>query len=150
MAVYEPKKAKYRKQQRNFSNHVIAYNGNTLQIGSVGLQVLEQKIITSRQLEAGRKTISRHSKSIVKTYVRVLTDKPMTALATEVKLGKGKRAICYGAFNAKAGKVIYEIRTSNITVAIEALNKVGYELGIKTKVIVQDQTSIEDSPVLTL
>lgn len=136
--MYEPKTTKYRKQMRRVkSSPVVAKKGSTLGIGQIGLQATSAGLITSRQIEAARKTISRSIKHIGKTYVRMLADKPMTALGTEVKLGKGKGAVKYWVYNARAGKMLYEIKTSesNLKIAADALNKASYKLSIKTRVI---------------
>jgi len=137
--MYEPKKTKYRKQMRRFKSHYpVACTGNKMFIGNVALATAEPGLVTSRQLEAGRRVVSRSVKAFGKVYVRLLTDKPITKKPVEQKLGKGKAAVDHWAIHLKTGKIIYEVRATKVDVAITALNKAGFKMPMKTKVISQE------------
>ena len=59
--MFQPKRTKYRKQQkgRNTGN---AQRGATLSFGTFGLKAIERGQLTSRQIEAARRAMTRHVK----------------------------------------------------------------------------------------
>lgn len=118
--MLQPKKTKYRKQQKG-RNRGIANRGNDVKFGEYGMKALVNSRITSRQIEAGRRAISRHVKRGGKIWIRVFPDKPITKKPLEVRMGKGKGSVEYWAAQIKPGRIIYEIEGVNEEVAKEAL-----------------------------
>lgn len=118
--MLQPKKTKYRKQQKG-RNRGIANRGNNVKFGAYGMKALVNSRITSRQIEAGRIAITRHVKRGGKIWIRVFPDKPITKKPLEVRMGKGKGSVEYWVAQIKPGRIIYEIEGVNEEVAKKAL-----------------------------
>jgi len=129
-----PKRVKYRKQFRGRMRG-LAKGGSTLLIGEYGLQALEPGWITSRQIEAIRRSIVRQMRRRGKYWVRIFPDKPVTAKPAETRMGKGKGSVDHWVAVVKPGRVIFEIADVPEDIALEALRSAGYKLPIKTQVI---------------
>ena len=86
-----PKKTKYRKAHKG-RIHGSAKGGTTLNFGSYGLKALEPERITSRQIEAARRAITRHIKRAGRVWIRIFPDIPVSSKPIEVRMGKGKRS----------------------------------------------------------
>lgn len=129
-----PKRGKYRKQFRGRMKGM-AKGGFELENGDFGLQALEPGWVTSRQIEAVRRTIVRHMKRHGKYWVRIFPDKPVTAKPAETRMGKGKGAVDHWVAVVKPGRLLFEISGVPEDQAREALHMAGYKLSIKTQVI---------------
>ncbi len=133
-----PKRVKYRKQFRGRMRGM-AKGGDTLLIGEYGLQALEPGWITSRQIEAIRRSIVRQMRRRGKYWVRIFPDKPVTAKPAETRMGKGKGSVDHWVAVVKPGRVIFEIAEVPADVALEALRSASYKLPIKTQVISREE-----------
>ena len=133
-----PKRVKYRKQFRGRMRGM-AKGGDTLLIGEYGLQALEPGWITSRQIEAIRRSIVRQMRRRGKYWVRIFPDKPVTAKPAETRMGKGKGSVDHWVAVVKPGRVIFEIAEVPPDVALEALRSASYKLPIKTQVISREE-----------
>jgi large subunit ribosomal protein L16 len=132
--MLQPKRLKYRKQFRGRMKGVA--KGNTeLELGDFGIQALEPGWITSRQIEAVRRTIVRHMRRRGKYWIRIFPDKPVTAKPAETRMGKGKGSVDHWVAVVKPGRIMFEISGVTEDVAREALGMAGYKLPIKTQVI---------------
>ena len=134
--IMSPKKTKYRKFHRGHLRGK-ATRGNTITFGDYGLQALEPCWITSRQIEATRRTISRYTKRDGKLWVKIFPDKSVTARAAESRMGSGKGAVEYWVAIVKPGTVIFELSGINTETAKKALKLASYKLPIKTKFIIK-------------
>ena len=112
--------------------------GNEICFGNFGLQALEPTWITSRQIEAARRTITRYTKRGASLWIRIFPDKTVTARAAESRMGSGKGAVDYWVAVVKPGTVIFEIGAVPEEVAKSALSLAAYKLPIKTKFIIKD------------
>lgn len=134
-----PKKAKYRKWQsgrRNAAKMILPETrGITVAFGSFGLKALTQARITSNQIEAARRALSRAGGKTAKIWVRVFPDRPFTQKAAEVGMGSGKGDVAGYVMDVRPGRVIFEIDGASETTAREALRKAGTKLPIKVKVV---------------
>ena len=133
-----PKRVKYRKQFRGRMRGM-AKGGTTLLIGEYGLQALEPGWVTSRQIEAIRRSIVRQMRRRGKYWVRIFPDKPVTAKPAETRMGKGKGSVDHWVAVVKPGRVIFEIADVPTDIALEALRSAGYKLPIKTQVISREE-----------
>jgi large subunit ribosomal protein L16 len=106
--------------------------------GEFGLQALEPVWLTSRQIEAVRRTITRYTKRSGKLWIKVFPDKSVTARAEESRMGSGKGAVDYWVVVIKPGNILFEIGGVPKEVATEALRLARYKLPIKTKVITKE------------
>ena len=133
-----PKRVKYRKQFRG-RRRGMAKGGTTLLIGEYGLQALEAGWVTSRQIEAIRRSIVRQMRRRGKYWVRIFPDKPVTAKPAETRMGKGKGSVDHWVAVVKPGRVIFEIADVPTDIALEALRSAGYKLPIKTQIISREE-----------
>ena len=133
-----PKRVKYRKQFRGRMRGM-AKGGTTLLIGEYGLQALEPGWVTSRQIEAIRRSIVRQMRRRGKYWVRIFPDKPVTAKPAETRMGKGKGSVDHWVAVVKPGRVIFEIADVPTDIALEALRSAGYKLPIKTQIISREE-----------
>ena len=129
-----PKKSKFRKQMRGRMQGN-AQSGNEINFGSIGLQAVGRGYITTRQIEAARRVITRTLKRGGKTWIRVFPDKPITKRPAETRMGKGKGAVDTWVATIHPGRILYEIDGVPELVAYEALRLAGYKLSVKTKIL---------------
>lgn len=129
--MLQPKKTKYRKQFKG-RNRGIATRGAKVSFGEFGLKVADRARLTARQIEAARRTITRHIKRGGKLWVRVFPDKPITKKPLEVRQGKGKGPVEYWVALVQPGKVIFELEGINEELAKEAFVLASAKLPVKT------------------
>ncbi len=129
-----PKKVKHRKWHKGRSKGV-AQRGTELNFGSYGLKATSARWVTSRQLEAARRSIIRYLKKGGKLWIRVFPDKPVTFKGIEVGMGGGKGDIDHYVVPIKPGRMIFEVDGLDEKVAREALAKAAHKLPVKTKFI---------------
>jgi len=128
------KRTKYRKHHRP-SLKGVAVRGNKVSFGTFGLQALEPAWITSRQIEAGRRVLTRYVRRTGKVWIRIFPDKPVTARPADTRMGSGKGATEYWIAVVKPGKILYEINGVPETTARAAMKLTGYKMPIKTRVL---------------
>jgi large subunit ribosomal protein L16 len=132
--VLQPKRTKYRKQQKG-RNRGKAFRGGDISFGEFGLQATERGRLTARQIEAARIAMTRHAKRGGKVWIRVFPDKPMSKRPPETRMGKGKGNPEYWVANVRPGRVLYEMEGVSAAVAREALRRAANKLPILTRVI---------------
>ena len=130
--MLSPKKTKFRKQHRGRLKGK-ASRGNTINFGDYAIQALEPTWLTSRQIEATRRTITRYTKRGGKLWITVFPDKPITARAAESRMGSGKGSVEYWVAIVKPGHILFELSGVPLKLAKEALETASYKLPIKTK-----------------
>lgn len=134
-----PKRVKYRKQFRGRMRGM-AKGGTTLLNGEYGLQALEAGWITSRQIEAIRRSIVRQMRRRGKYWIRIFPDKPVTAKPAETRMGKGKGSVDHWVAVVKPGRIIFEVSGVPDDIALEALRSAGYKLPIRTQVVSREES----------
>ena len=130
-----PKRTKYRKAHKG-RIHGNAKGGTILNFGAFGLKALQPERITSRQIEAARRAITRHIKRQGRVWIRIFPDLPVTQKPTEVRMGKGKGAVEYWAAVVKPGRILFEVGGVPIEIAREALRLAAQKLPVKTKFVI--------------
>jgi large subunit ribosomal protein L16 len=131
-----PKKVKHRKWQKGRSRkRSVETRGLTLSYGDHGLKSTESAWITSRQIEAARKTITNYLKRSGRLWIRIFPDKPITLQAPEKTLGGGKGNVDHYVFPVRPGRILFEVDGVDAKTAQEALRRAGYKLPVKSKVI---------------
>lgn len=134
--VLMPKKLKHRKWQKGRRREKgKAKRGTFLAFGGFGLQALEPKWITARQIEAARRVITRFIQKQGKLWIRIFPDKPVTFKGTEVPMGKGKGAVDHFVASVKPGRILFEMDGLPEEMAREALKLAAHKLPIKTKFV---------------
>ena len=136
--MLSPKRTKYRKMHRGRLTGKACRN-NKLNHGEFGLQALEPVWLTSRQIEAVRRTITRYTKRSGKMWIKVFPDKSVTARAEESRMGSGKGAVEYWVVVVQPGTVLFEIAGVSKEIALQALKVASYKLPIKSKILIKEQ-----------
>jgi large subunit ribosomal protein L16 len=134
--MLSPKRTKYRKYHRGRMKGT-ATKGNVICFGDFALQALEPTWITSRQIEAARRTITRYTKRGAKLWIRIFPDKTVTARAAESRMGSGKGSVDYWVAVVKPGTILFEIGSVPEEVAKSAFSLASYKLPLKTKFIIK-------------
>ena len=135
--MLSPKRTKFRKMQRGRMKGRAVRN-NKLTFGNYALQVQESGWITSRQIEATRRTITRYTKRGGKLWIKIFPDKSITARAAESRMGSGKGAPEYWVAVVKPGNIIFELKGVKPEIARQAMNLATYKLPLKTKFITKN------------
>lgn len=134
-----PKKVKHRKWHRGrASGQRVATQKISLAFGSYGLKAMTESWVTSRQIEAARRAMTRHIKRGGKIWIRVFPDHPITMKGSEMPMGKGKGAVDHYMTPVRPGTVLFEMDGVAEDVARRALELASHKLPLKTKVITKD------------
>jgi large subunit ribosomal protein L16 len=129
--MLQPKRTKFRKQQKG-RNRGLAQAGSKVSFGEFGLKAVGRGRMTSRQIEAARRTITRNVKRGGKLWIRVFPDKPITKKPLEVRQGKGKGNVEYWVAQIQPGRMLYEIEGVTEEQAREAFTLASAKLPFKT------------------
>ena len=141
--MLQPKRVKYRKQHRG-KRRGLALTGNEVSFGEFGIQALEPGWITSRQIEAARRTITHHLKRGGKVWIRIFPDKSVTAKPAETRMGSGKGAPDHWVAVVRPGRVMFEIGGVRADLAKEALRLAGHKLPVDTKFVVKEEVGAHE------
>jgi large subunit ribosomal protein L16 len=132
--MLSPKRQKYRKQHRNRGSlKGVATRGCFVSFGDFGLKAITKGEISSRQIEAARKTLSRFVKRGGKIWIRVFPQKPITRKAAEVPMGSGKGNVEFYVAAVKPGTVLFEIAGITEKEAREAFERAAQKLPVLCK-----------------
>lgn len=132
--MLQPNKTKYRKQHKG-RNRGLAFSSNKVSFGEYGLKAVARGRITSRQIEAARRAMTRHIKRGGKIWIRIFPDKPITKKPLEVRQGKGKGNVEYWVALVQPGRMLYEIEGVQKDVAQEAFRLASAKLPVKTRFV---------------
>lgn len=132
-----PKKVKYRKSQRTDQITGLASRTNKVSFGQYGLKSLEASWVTSRQIEAARRTITRFVARGGRVWIRIFPDKSITAKGNEMPMGKGKGSVDHYVAVVKPGTVMFEMSGVDQEIAHKALTLAGHKLPVKTKIVIR-------------
>src|SRR4028118_2096639 len=136
--MLSPRRTKFRKQQRGRMGGV-ATGGGELTFGEFALQATEPAWITARQIEAGRRAMTRYIRRGGKIWIRIFPDKPVTMRAAETRMGSGKGSPEFWVAVVKPGRILFEIGGVTEEIAREAMRLAAYKLPIKTKFISREE-----------
>ena len=135
--MLSPKRTKWRKPHRG-NRKGKALRGNTIAFGDYALQALEPGWITSRQIEAGRRAMSRYAKKGGQLWIRMFPDKSITARTAETRMGAGKGIPDYWVVVVKPGKILYELRGVPEETARQTMRIASYKMPVKTKFLIRE------------
>lgn len=141
--MLSPKRTKFRRHHRG-NLRGKATRGNKMVYGEFGLQALEACWITSREIEAGRRVLTRYVRRTGKLWIRIFPDKPITIRPAGTRMGSGKGYPEYWVAVVHPGKIIYEIKGISETLAKQALKTAAYKMPIKTKFLKAEIISSKD------
>lgn len=137
-----PKRVKYRKEQRGRMKGR-ATRGNKISYGDFGLVAQEPAWLTSNQIEAARRAMTRHIKRGGKIWIKVFPNKPVTAQPAETRMGKGKGSPEYWVAVVKPDRVLFEMQGVDEELAREAMRLAANKLPIKCKFVTKAEQEAE-------
>jgi large subunit ribosomal protein L16 len=140
--MLQPKRVKYRKTHKGHRRGR-AQAGNTVVFGDFALQALESAWVTSRQIEAARRAITRHIRRGGKVWIRIFPDKPVTKKPAETRMGKGKGAPEFWVAVVKPGRILFELEGVDIKLAKEAIRLAAAKLPIRSKFVTRQDLARE-------
>ncbi len=132
--MLQPKKTKHRKQFKGKMKGN-AQRGSQIAFGSFAIKALDEKFITSRQIEAARIAATRYMKREGQLWIRIFPDKPITKKPAEVRMGKGKGALDHWVAVVRPGRIIFELDGVPSDIATEALRLAAQKLPVRTKFV---------------
>jgi large subunit ribosomal protein L16 len=132
--MLQPKKTKFRRHHRGKMRGK-ATRGVDIAYGQFGLRALEPGWIKARQIESGRRVLTRYVRRNGKLWIRIFPDKPVTLRAAESRMGSGKGSPEYWVSVVKPGKIIYEIVGVTKNNAKRALRIAGHKMPVKTRIL---------------
>ena len=132
--MLQPKRTKFRKAFKG-RIHGVAKGGFTLNFGSYGLKAMEPGRITSRQLEAARRAMTRHIKRVGRVWIRVFPDVPVSTKPAEVRMGSGKGTPEYWVARVKPGRIMFEVDGVQRDIAERAFELAAAKLPIGTRFV---------------
>ena len=132
--MLQPKRTKYRKAHKG-RNRGLAQRGSAVSFGEYGLKAMSRGRLTSRQIEAARRAMTRHVKRGGKIWIRVFPDKPITKKPLEVRQGKGKGNVEYWVALVQPGRVLYEMSGVSEEIAKGAFRRAAAKLPVATRFV---------------
>ena len=133
-----PKRVKYRKVHRGRMKGK-AMRGNELAYGEYGIKALEPCWITSNQIEAARRAMTRYIRRGGNIWIKIFPDKPVTKKPAETRMGSGKGAPEYWVAVVKPGRILFEMGGVSEEVAREAMRLASMKLPVRTKFVMKDK-----------
>ena len=134
--MLSPKRSKYRKAHKG-RVHGLSKGGTTLNFGAYGLKATDPGRVTARQIEAARRTITRHIRRIGRVWIRVFPDVPVSQKPAEVRMGSGKGSPEFWICRVKPGRIMFELDGVPANVAREAFELAAAKLPIATRFVVR-------------
>ncbi|OGM01279.1 50S ribosomal protein L16 [Candidatus Uhrbacteria bacterium RIFOXYC2_FULL_47_19] len=133
-----PSKVKFRKMHKGRGrNKRKATTKLDVSFGGYGLKAMDGAWVTSRQIEAARRAMTRYIKRGGKIWIRIFPDKPITFHGNENTMGSGKGAVDHYVAVIRPGTVMFEMDGISEEMAREAMRLAGYKLPMRTKFIVK-------------
>jgi len=135
--MLSPKRTKFRRHHRG-NRKGKSQRGTQINFGEYALQALEPGWITARQIEAGRRAITRSVRRGGKLWIRMFPDKPITARAAESRMGSGKGMPEYWVAVIRPGQILYELKGVPKSVAERSIRLAAYKMPVRTRIISKD------------
>jgi large subunit ribosomal protein L16 len=132
--MLQPKRTKYRKAHKG-RIHGNAKGGTDLNFGAYGLKAQAPARITSRQIEAARRSMTRHMKRAGRVWIRIFPDVPVSKKPAEVRQGKGKGTPEFWVAKVKPGRIMFELDGVTESVARRAFELAAAKLPLETKFV---------------
>ena len=136
--MLQPRRVKYRNKHRGRRKGV-ALAGITVNFGDIGLKATEPAWVTSRQIEAARRVITRYVRRSGKLWIRIFPDKSVTARAAETRMGSGKGAVDHWVAVVRPGRILFEMAGVEDAEAREALSLASAKLPMGTKIVTRHE-----------
>lgn len=131
-----PNKSKYRKAMKGRVKG-LANRGNTIAFGKYGLQSTTTERVTSRQIEAARRAMTRYAKRGGKIWIRIFPHTPVSRKPTDVKMGSGKGNPEFHVAKVRPGTIMFEMDGVTEEIAREAMRLASHKLPVQTKFVIK-------------
>jgi len=135
--MLQPKRVKYRKSHKGHRRGK-AQAGTNIEFGDYGLQAMESAWLTSRQIEAARRAITRYIRRGGNVWIRIFPDKPVTKKAAETRQGGGKGAPDHWVAVVRPGRILFEMGGVSEAVAKGAMRLASHKLPINSRFVVRE------------
>ena len=132
-----PKRQKFRRQMRRQAKG-LSYRGSQISFGESALRAKGSGVLTSRQIEAARKSVSHFTKRGGKLWIRIFPDKPITRKPIGVRMGSGKGPVDHYAAVISEWKILFELSGLAPDIMTTALTRAARKLPIQTKVVFRE------------
>ena len=132
--MLQPKRVKYRNHHRG-RRKGLSVAGSTINFGDYAIKATEAAWVTSRQIEAARRAMTRYARRGGRVWIRIYPDKSVTARAAETRMGGGKGPVDHGVAVVKPGRIIFEMSGVPDEVAREALRLAASKLPMGTRIV---------------
>src|SRR5438045_4305820 len=132
--MLSPKRSKYRKAHKG-RLHGVAKGGTSLNCGAFGRKGVDPGRITARQIEAARRSITRHIKRVGRVWIRIFPDVPVSSKPAEVRMGSGKGSPEFWVCRVKPGRIMFELDGVSPQIAREAFDLAAAKLPIATRFV---------------
>ena len=132
--MLQPKRVKYRNQHRG-RRKGMAVAGSTMNFGEYAIKATESAWVTSRQIEAARRAMTRYARRGGRIWIRIFPDKSVTARAAETRMGSGKGSVDHWVAIVRRGRIMFEMAGVPEDMAMEALRLASSKLPMATKII---------------
>lgn len=116
----------------------VSTRGNSIVFGDFGLKAMTSGWVSSRQIEAGRRVLTRYTSKGGRVWIRIFPDKPVTDKPPEVRMGGGKGDVVEFVFPVKPGRILYEIGGIAENLAQQAMKTVSGKMPVKTRFAKKD------------
>lgn len=133
-----PKKMKHRKQQRG-KRRGLAFRGSEISFGKYAIKAMSSGWVSAREIEAGRRAMTRYVKRGGEIWIRIFPDKPVTATSAETPMGSGKGALDHFVAVVKPGRILYEMDGVPEDIAKEAMRLAQHKISVMTKFIKKEE-----------
>ena len=137
--MLQPKRTKYRKQMKGH-NRGVATRGHKVSFGEFGLKAITRGRITARQIEAGRRALTRFIKRGGRVWIRIFPDKPVSKKPLEVRMGSGKGEPEFWCAVVKPGTILCEIGGVDEVTAKRALARVAHKMPVRCRLVARRHT----------
>ena len=137
--MLQPKRIKYRNMHRG-RRKGIAVAGSRINFGEYGLKATQAAWLTSRQIEAARRAMTRYARRGGKLWIRVFPDKSVTNRAAETRMGSGKGAVDHWVAVIRPGRILFEMAGVPEEIASEALRLASSKLPMGTRIVTRHVT----------
>lgn len=127
-----PKRAKYRKQFRGTMKG-LAQTGSEINFGNFGLKAMTGGWITSRQIEAARRSLTHYTQKGGRIWIRIFPDKPITKKPAETRMGSGKGDVADYVAVIRPGRILFEMAGVEKTLVLKAMKMAGAKLALRTE-----------------
>ncbi len=142
MSLLVPRRVKFRKMFKG-KRGGIATRNNAIVFGQFALKTEGRGFITSRQIEAARRAMTRYTQRGGRIWIRIFPDKPVTKHPAEARMGGGKGEVEGYVAVVKPGNILFEMGAVTEEIAKEAMRLASHKLPIKTRFVTKENEYLQ-------